>query len=424
METKTNKDRQVRALIAVLMLSVIFNSVATVRSLEGSLQTEVRGISKYVSNPIEVGPSNLVIISNPYEGVDWNTFSQFKTALHVHTFHSDGINSMYEMIMRHYNLGFHVIAITDHDVLTYRWDEAPIDTWGGRLELVSTNLKDMIYAGDIERLYSNTPYGMISIPHSNERSRCGHHHVTLWANSINNWNNLEESFKELDGISGVWFLAHPGRYTGGMVGGIEGVERSKDSNIVEEYVRWMLNHESLLGIEIHNRLDNETRSDRILWDQILMKTMPKGRNVFGFSNDDSHSLAGVGFNWNVVLAPILHESYLRYAITSGAFYAVTRFDRQLGINYFEQGLRVGDLERILQQNTPSLTRVEVGNDIIIIKAQNYERIEWVADGQVIHVGAYLDIREKLEVIDSYVRVQIISSTGVAMLQPFGILPKI
>ena len=48
-------------------------------------------------------------IINPYENVDWNTFGQYKAALHVHSTRSDGQDSKADMISEHYIKGFDVI---------------------------------------------------------------------------------------------------------------------------------------------------------------------------------------------------------------------------------------------------------------------------------------------------------------------------
>jgi hypothetical protein len=103
-------------------------------------------------------------------------------------------------------------------------------------------------------------------------------------------------------------------------------------------------------MEIVNKLDNESQSDRILWDNILMRTMPHGRAVWGFSDDDAHHIASVGFSFNVMLMDKddfrangsrgmfaytqqelniqSADNPIRRAMTNGAFYAVSRVDKK------------------------------------------------------------------------------------------------
>lgn len=85
-------------------------------------------------------------------------------------------------------------------------------------------------------------------------------------------------------------------------------------------------------MEIINKIDNESRYDRILWDNILKVMMPEGRNVWGFSNDDTHSLNATGYSFNMMLMPELTIASTREAMENGTFYAVSRVSRVDGIN--------------------------------------------------------------------------------------------
>jgi hypothetical protein len=62
----------------------------------------------------------------------------------------------------------------------------------------------------------------------------------------------------------------------------------------------LLRYDTCLGIEVFNE-DNGTEGyTRRIWDNLLMKTLPYGRNIIGFSNNDAHSFNKV----------ILHIPYL------------------------------------------------------------------------------------------------------------------
>ena len=376
----------------------------------------------------------LFIISNPYANVDWETFGQYRAGFHIHTQNSDGAASLADTVRDHFNKGFDIIANTDHDVLANGWIEAPIGAWNAP-QMLTSEQKTAIYAGlydgyfpepfgpERRRTQSN---GMISIPFTNEQSRTDHI-VTLWADFTSSRGyTVNDVLARTDNVGGIAIIAHPGRETGGVRGGDEGAAISNDPEIVAEYVRLFQQFDSNIGMEIFNRLDNETRSDRILWDNILMQTMPYGRNVWGFSNDDSHALNGTGYNWNVMLLPELTADDTRIALEAGAFYTVARVDRRLNINdTFPNGSVMSndgsyDTLYLLEQPTPGITNIIVGNDVITIFARDYDRIEWIADGVVIYVGNSLDLAENAAVINSYVRAQIISTTGVAMTQPFGV----
>ena len=373
-------------------------------------------------------------ITNPYANVNWETFGQYRAGFHIHTTNSDGAASLADTVRDHFNKGFDIIANTDHDVLTNGWVDAPTGAWNAPQMLTAAQrnaIYDGTYAGyfpapfgpELRRTQSN---GMISIPLTNEQSRTDHI-VTMWADFTSpRGYTVNDVLTRTNEVGGLAIIAHPGRETGGVRGGDEGAAISNDPEIVSEYVRLFQQFDSNIGMEIFNRLDNETRSDRILWDNILMQTMPYGRNVFGFSNDDTHALNGTGYNWNVMLLPDLTENATRAALESGAFYAVARVDRRLNINdTFPDGSVMSndggyDTLYLLEQPTPGITNIVVGNDVITISARDYDRIEWIADGVVIYTGSTLDLVANASAINSYVRAQIISDTGVAMTQPFGV----
>ena len=376
----------------------------------------------------------MFVIINPYASVDWDYFGQYRAGLHIHTQHSDGAASFADTIRDHFNKGFDIIAITDHDVLTNGWDAAPIDTWTTPAPLTSAQkaaFYNGTYAGPFPEPFG--PYlrreqsnGMISIPFTSEQSRTDHV-VTMWANFTSpRGYTVNDVLTRTNEVGGIAIIAHPGRETGGVRGGDEGAAISNNPEVIAEYVRLFQQFDSNIGMEIFNRLDNETRSDRILWDNILMQTMPYGRKVFGFSNDDSHAINQTGYNWNVLLMSTLTADEARTALETGAFYAVTRVDRRLNINdTFPDGREMSndggyDTLFLLEQPTPGITNIVVENDTITISARDYDRIEWIADGIVIYTGAMLNLASNADVINSYVRAQVISGTGVAMTQPFGV----
>ena len=51
-------------------------------------------------------------IVNPYETVDWDTWTTYKANLHTHSTASDGRVDLPEMIGLYYDLGYDVLALT------------------------------------------------------------------------------------------------------------------------------------------------------------------------------------------------------------------------------------------------------------------------------------------------------------------------
>jgi len=377
------------------------------------------------------------IIFSPYASVDWDAFGQYKAAFHVHTQHSDGSAPMADTIADHYNKGFDILAVTDHNVLTDRWDEAPRTPvrYEDRVSYLTAAQKQAIYAGTFEgpfpypftearRQQSN---GMISLPATNEQSVTEHIN-TFWAPFNNeSGDSMERILTNASELGGLAIINHPGRYTQGQVGGLIGRAASNNPIRVARYARLFSEFDVALGMEIFNRLDNETRSDRILWDNLLMRLMPEGRSVFGFSNDDSHSLNQTGYNFNMLLMPELTADAARTALEAGAFYAVARVARNEGVNTrLPNGRAIPtggneDTLFLLDQTTPSIADIAVANDIITITGRDYDRIEWIAGGRVIATGVSLDLNAHVrDIRHNYVRAQLISETGIAVTQPFGI----
>ena len=60
-------------------------------------------------------------ITNPYANVNWNTWTKYKGATHVHTHVSDGNEDIDEMIEEYYSLGYDCLALTDHGTVNYGW---------------------------------------------------------------------------------------------------------------------------------------------------------------------------------------------------------------------------------------------------------------------------------------------------------------
>lgn len=75
---------------------------------------------------------------------------------------------------------------------------------------------------------------------------------------------------------------------------------------------------SLIGLEVYNQ-GNRRPNDRILWDQILQRTMPH-RPVFGYSCDDAHNNDQLFRNYNFMLMEDLTTDELKDAMRKGESY--------------------------------------------------------------------------------------------------------
>ena len=71
----------------------------------------------FAENGPSLGQPGPTTVGNPYENVDWRTFSHYRADLHVHTLQSDGCHSVSEVVKAFHDLGFAILSITDHDIM-------------------------------------------------------------------------------------------------------------------------------------------------------------------------------------------------------------------------------------------------------------------------------------------------------------------
>ncbi|MCL2742065.1 MAG: hypothetical protein FWE70_08195, partial [Oscillospiraceae bacterium] len=341
------------------------------------------------------------VVDSPYSTVDWAAWEQCKVGLHVHTKNSDGADTLAEMIEEHYRKGYDILAITDHNFLTSDWIGDP----GG---LANARFGEILLGTD------RGGRGMLQIPLTIEQSV--HHHLNTFFTDYVNPNgpsaSLEASIQAAADQGGISHINHPGRYTGGEALWEAGEAASNKPENIERYAAIFLENPTCVGMEIINKQDGESYSDRILWDNVLMRTVPEGRYVWGFSNDDAHSASAVGYSYNVMLMPAVGLDGFRAAMEGGSFYAVARVARR------EQVGR-GRMDSFPEPRMTSVI-VDGGAGSITIGTEHVESVEWVADGKVIHVGGTIYLYEHMDEISCYVRANLIGTNGVAFTQPFGV----
>ena len=358
-----------------------------------------------LDEPEEIVVSSPFTITSPYDGVDWVSFGQFKASLHAHTTNSDGAHSPASVLEAHYRIGYDIVAITDHNYLTRDWVSVRNGLTQERFEEMTAGV-------------GRDGRGMLQVTLTNEQSH--HDHLNTFFTDYNSspgntLDNLRRSMQEAEDMGGISRLNHPGRYPprGDIGGGNEqAVANSNSLEKVMKYVDLFMEFPSCVGMEIINRKDVETKTDRILWDNINEQAIPQGRFVWGFSEDDSHQNSEIGFSYNMfVLAENTLENF-REAMFSGSFYSVARVAFREDVNNKNPDVP-----------TPRITNIEVDRVTasIAISAENYERIEWITAGtETIHTGNTIYIEEHSDNIVVFIRANIIGPGGVAFTQPFGI----
>lgn len=349
-------------------------------------------------------------IDSPYASVDWGTYGQYKADFHAHSNESDGSPQPYETIEEHYKKGYDILALTDHNVCNTTWNRKDDPTGKDREYLTDKRLSEITYGTDRDNR------GMVAIMNSDEQSVSDHLNTFFTPFNNEQGATLESNIAKTQELGGICHINHPGRYTGGKkTSGTAGEEASNNPETIKKYTDLFMKYDAVVGMEIINKLDGDSYSDRILWDNILKETMPEGRFVWGFSNDDTHSTAATGHSYNMMLLPSNNPENVRKSMENGTFYASAKVAKR-------EGYTITDLSVINDYQPPVITNIQVDNDedTITINGEYYNQVEWIADGKVIATGNTIDLNDHEGEINSYVRAQLKGNEGISFTQPFGV----
>lgn len=274
--------------------------------LNGSTTKAHRAVYVKVLDGTTITP---VISNNPYQDINWATINQYKSNFHTHTTQSnDPIEEFTtaNVVDKYHAAEYKILALSDHDYCSYPWNLFPQFMSG-------------VPARDPEAL------GMLAVP-SNELSKdntnswsertggqFNHHNDFFTGRQGQEFASLQESYAYTYALGGMQIINHPGQYW------------SLDNTYTEtqkDGPGWHANNfrtfPSLVGLEVYNQ-GNRRPNDRILWDQILERTMPN-RPVFGYSGDDTHNNEQLFRNYNYMLMENLTTEELKDAMRHGASY--------------------------------------------------------------------------------------------------------
>ncbi len=310
-----------------------------------------------------------IVLANPYAKVDWERWEQHRANLHTHTTMSDGRLEPAEAIDRYRELGYTVLALTDHDTVGPKGKrdhpQKTETTWPwSRFERQPAEL------------------GMVAIE-GNEISKL--HHIGSYFTGYGNADVESEAqvIEEIGQRGGVAVMFHPGRY----------------DHPVEWYVGLFSRFDHLRGLEVCNRADRYPW-DLGLWDDVLSETMP-GRPVWGFANDDMHRPEEVGRSWEMLLLPKATAENVRAAMETGRFY----------------------FSMVYEAGKPAPTIKSIGVDAeagtITLEAQGHQQIYWISRGRIVASGPTFDAKRARRP-ERYVRAQLRGEYGYTYTQPFSL----
>lgn len=357
-------------------------------------------------------------IDNPYKDVNWSTWKPYKTQLHCHTNASDGFLTVKEVVEKSYNLGYDAVAITDHGTLNKGWNVRPDLVPLVRLvKYERTKMAEIIPLNDEEYTqYTNPTDGsrkMLDIPlgiELNMATPFKNCHLTGYFAQYGQglagvYADYETPAREVKKLGGITMLAHVGEYVGSQ----SAPERASLAKYVNKFANIFLeNPNSCVGLGINSATDSSTRHDRILYDNILKKTIPYGVVPWGFSFSDAHSEEALDNAFTMHMMPQNTMDNLRESMIDGTFFAIARYANfELPLDFKGVG------------STPIVTKITVNDndDTISVEGKNFDKISWVIDGEVI------DNHTTSIDLDNYngkyfVRFYLTGEGGICYSQPF------
>lgn len=250
-----------------------------------------------------------VIKINPYKDINWATINQYKSNFHTHTTQSNDPDDHFTtnyVVDKYHGAGYKILSLTDHDYCAYPWTMFP-------------QFKPGMAARNPEAL------GMLAVP-GNELSKdntnswdertggnFNHHNDFFTGRQGQEFASLQESYAYTYALGGLQIINHPGQYWK-----LENSYTETDKNGPGWHATNFKTYPSLIGLEVYNQGDRRN-NDRILWDQILDRTMP-GKAVFGYSGDDTHNDGQLFRNYNFMLMEELTTEELKDAMRKGESY--------------------------------------------------------------------------------------------------------
>lgn len=315
-----------------------------------------------------VGPQALAqqrAPANPYERVDWTTFSHYRADLHVHTIQSDGCHHPEEVIRVYQDAGFAILSITDHDTVSPNLCPTRDNAWPEALAAGVFTDRHSSYPDPRPANFpanttwpwsefgSRPPAELNLVGIEGSELTCGHHRNSFF----NNYGvqppcttSINDQLHEVARRDGLIFINHP-------------------EPRFREWYRELYRYHSanyLVGME----LSRDVEQASALWDQLLGDLMPS-RPIWGFATSDMHLFRETRFAFTVFLLKEPTVEGVKEAMQAGQFYSVVGPGT---MDLRESGRAAYD------GTYPELRSISVDRDAaeISIDAAMYDEIVWLS----------------------------------------------
>lgn len=375
-------------------------------------------------------------IISPYNEVVWegdDAWGAYKGTLHTHTTFSDGDVDLATMMKEYYAQDYDFVANADHGVTGVEWNKAPLFPALYLYQLIIGNKYTTLTDDEFEAItsgtYNNRGKGMTCVIGANELN-C----ITLTKAHVNGYflptaagtdfigfeNGYELALKFIEMHGGISHINHPGDWLQTN----SNPEAVNDPKNIEFFADLILRYNSCYGIEVFNEDNGPTGYDRVLWDNLLMYTLPYGKTVLGYANTDAHSTNKVDSSFMTFMMEENNVENIKKTMTNGAFFSTTR---NLRASDFEIGPKVAIEADNQGLAYPMFTNIKVDGHKITVNATDADTIQWIANGHVIMTADVTDepITLDLDTIIGaenflYVRAEIIGEGGITVTQAFEI----
>ena len=400
------------------------------------LITILLALSLLASLGVMVSAQSDYTIVSPYSDVVWQgdgAWGAYKGTLHTHSTYSDADIDLATMLKEYYNQGYDFVANSDHGITGVEWNKKQptlllyaYQKLSGKKVAHLTDEEFTAITTGTYPLYDGTVRGtgMTCVTGANELNnltltKCHVNAFFLPEGKGNGFGGRENGFEKAVAFTekngGYSIINHPGDW----------LESNKDISTVsdEENIKFfgdiILGYDTCLGMEVFNEKNSVTPYDRILWDNLLMYTLPYGKTVLGFSNTDAHTLDNIDSSFSIFMMEENTAENIKDTMLSGASFLVTRCIKS-GNDII--GPAKGFDVRNKDIPYPVFTKVEVDGHKITVAADNADTVQFIADGKVIYKGTIdSDVTLDLDTIEgaenfSYVRAEVFGDGGLCLTQ--------
>ncbi len=383
--------------------------------------------------------SDYTIVS-PYADVEWEgdeAWGAYKGTLHTHTTYSDADDTLPVMIKEYYNQDYDFVANADHGITGVEWNKEPDTQLLYTYQLLIDNPYEHLTDEEFEQITSGK-YPLYDGTIRNKEMTCvtganEFNNLSLTKNHVNGYflpadkgngfpgaeNELgyEQAIKFIDENDGLSHINHPGDWLATN----SDMNNVYNEEAVEFFGNLILKYDSCLGTEVFNEDNGTTGYDRILWDNLLMHTLPYGKNVYGFSNTDAHDTDNVDTSFSIFMMEKNDVDHIRATMESGAFFGVTRKIRAnpvLGPSTEIDAMNKKDIPY------PMFKSLTVDGHKITANVTNAKYVQFIANGDVIlyaPVSGDGTVTLDLDTVKGaenflYVRAEIVGDGGVCISQ--------